>query len=474
MKTLYIQLASELAKEIETGNYCVGDKMPGIRSTSTNKRVSPSTAVAAYRQLELDGYIESRPRSGFYVAQRKRRQVAEPEIKIHQNDKPKLVEGQKRVLQLISKIDNPGFIQFGAGVPATSLLPHKALEKALLHASKQRHHINGYSLPVGEQSLRRQFARRMAQVGCLVDENSIIVTSGCQEAVLLSLKTITKPGDIVAVESPTFHGHLQSIDALGLKAIEIPTHPRDGISLDALKLAIEQWPIKACILIPNFSNPIGSCMPDENKKQLTQLCTKENIVIIEDDIYGDLNFSPQRPSTLKSFDRSGNVIYCSSFSKTISPGMRIGWVCSEKYTDKLEYEKFVTNVSSPALQQLALADFLKSGVYDKHLRFFRGELDKTTQLISDRICQKFPAETKMTSPSGGYFLWLELPPKVDTLALAEQALKYKISIAPGPIFSAKAKYHNCMRVSCAVVWNDNTRKAIDTLGLLIQEMLDHS
>ncbi|VUD67352.1 HTH-type transcriptional regulator NorG [Thalassocella blandensis] len=472
MKTLYQQLARELVQEIESGAYCIGEKMPGIRATSNNKRVSPSTAVAAYRQLELDGYIESRPRSGFYVAHRRRRDVEEPQIENLVTEKPGLVEGQRRVLQLISQINNPNITQFGAGVPDSSFLPLRAMEKALAHAVKfNRIEISSYSKTLGEISLRKQLARRMSQIGCLTHHDDIIVTSGCQEAVHISLKMLTQPGDIVAVESPTFHGHLQTIDALGLKALEIPTHPREGISLEALQLAFDQWPIKACIVIPNFSNPLGSCMSDANKAALAKLCHKAKVPIIEDDIYGDVSFSQQRPSTVKSFDSSGNVIYCSSFSKTISPGMRVGWVSSAKYLDKLEYQKFVTNVSAPGLQQLALASMLRSGMYDKHLRFIRGEIEKSVDLISERIIKTFPLETKITQPSGGYFLWLELPENVDAFALVEAALKHNISIAPGPIFSAKAsakaKFSNYIRISCAVLWNDKTRKAIDTLGEII-------
>lgn len=468
MNTLYHKLARELVQEIESGAYGVGEKMPGIRVTSTNKRVSPSTAVAAYRQLELDGYIESRPRSGFYVAHRRRRDVAEPQVNNQVVQKPGLVEGQRRVLQLLSQIDNPNITQFGAGVPDTSFLPVRALEKALAQAVKfHRNEISGYSKTLGEISLRKQLAKRMSQIGCLTHYDDVIVTSGCQEAVFISLKMLTQPGDIVAVESPTFHGHLQTIDALGLKALEIPTHPRDGISLEALQLAFDQWPIKACIVIPNFSNPLGSCMSDDNKAALAKLCMKAKVPIIEDDIYGDVSFSQQRPSTLKSFDTSGNVIYCSSFSKTLSPGLRVGWVSAAKYLDKLEYQKFVTNVSVPGLQQLALAAMLRSGMYDKHLRFIRGEIEKSVDLISQRIIKSFPSDTKITQPAGGYFLWLELPERVKALDLVEKALKQNISIAPGPIFSAQAKYQHYIRLSCAVVWNDKTRKAIDTLGEII-------
>ena len=467
---LYRELALELARGIESGIYQPGDKLPGIRLTSSNMGVSPATAVAAYQQLELDGYIEARPRSGFYVKPRQRPRLAEPVQTGTKPERPRLVTGQERVLRLAEQANHPEVVKFGAAVPDPHYLPTRAVEKALAAAARQhRARICSYEFPLGADCLRRQLARRMSDIGCLSKPEDVLITSGCQEAVYLALKSLTQPGDVIALESPTYHGHLQTADSLGLKAVEIPTHPRTGISLDALELALDQWPVKACVVIPNFSNPLGACMPEKNKKALVKLMARYDVPIIEDDIYGDLAFNQKRPSVLKTYDRTGNVLHCSSFSKTMAPGLRIGWIMAGRYQDQIAYQKFITSISAPTLQQLAVAALLESGQYQKHLRFIRTELAQCVSNIVEAIGRYFPTGTRVSNPEGGYVLWIELPDNIDTVALAEKAIKKGISIAPGPMFSATQKYRNCMRLSCGVVWNRQTEKALETLAMLMTQ-----
>ncbi len=465
---LYRELALELARGIEAGVYRPGDKLPGIRSTSSNMGVSPATAVAAYQQLELDGYIEARPRSGFYVKPRQRPNIDEPAQTIKAPTKPKLVTGRERVLRLAEQANHPDVVKFGAAVPDPYYLPTRAVEKALTTSARQnRARICNYEFPLGAEKLRRQLARRMTEIGCLSKADDIVITSGCQEAVHLALKILTQPGDVIALESPTYHGHLQTADSLGLKVVEIPTHPRTGISLEALELALEQWPVKACLVIPNFSNPLGALMPDKNKKALVKLMARFEVPLIEDDIYGDLGFNQKRPGVLKTYDRTGNVLHCSSFSKTMAPGLRIGWIMAGHYHEQIAYQKFITSISAPTLQQLAVASMLESGQYQKHLRFIRTELAQCVSNVVEAIGRYFPAGTRVSNPEGGCVLWVELPKQIDTVALAEKAIEKGVSIAPGPIFSISQKYRNCMRLSCGVVWNRRTERAIETLAELM-------
>lgn len=467
MGELYRSLARALVDDIERGLYGVGERLPGVRSLSAAKRVSPTTAVAAYRQLEQEGYIEARARSGFYVARRRQTQVAEPEMPRQSVAGPRLVEGRQRVLRLISAIHDTDAVKLGAAVPDPSFLPERALERALTRAVRlQRREALSYAPSEGLPHLRQQLARRMTAIGCATHADDLVVTNGCQEAVWLALQILTRPGDVVAVETPTFHGHLQALDALGLKVLEIPTHPRAGMSLEALQLATEQWPVKVCLVIPNFSNPLGACMSDEHKQGLIELCHRRGVAIIEDDIYGDLPFTEARPAPLKRFDRHGSVLYCSSFSKALSPGLRIGWISARGWVEQLKYQKFITNVAVPSLPQLAVADYLAAGQYEKHLRGFRRELAASVNRIAEHVSHCFPAETRMTRPSGGQVIWLELPEPVDTLALSEAARERGITIAPGPLFSATDRYRNCLRLSCAVRWDDRTRRALETLGEL--------
>lgn len=469
MSNLYQQIALELARNIDAGIYVPGEKVPGIRALKERMQVSASTAVAAYRQLELDGYIESRPRSGFYVSKRANTRFEEPAVLEDLPRRPKLVAQQARVLSLSNQINNPKVVKLGAAVPDACYLPVQLVRKTTNEVLKRQSSAACiYEEPLGALELRQQLSKRMAQLGCLCRPEEIIVTSGCQEAVFLALKSITKPGDVVALESPSYHGHVQIVEALGLKAVEIPADPRKGISLEALQLATDQWSIKACLLIPNFSNPLGAKMSEANKKALIKLANTTDMVLIEDDIYGDLDFSHNRPRPLKAFDTHEKVIYCSSFSKTIAPGMRVGWLVSANYLEAVEYQKIITNVSVSPLPQMVISDILQTGRYEKHLRYIRVELEKSMSRIRAAVARYFPRETRMTLPGGGYVLWLELPSGVDALRISEQALAKGISVAPGPIFSSSGKYTNYIRLSFAVKWRPEIDLALGKLGALVK------
>jgi len=469
MSYLYTDLANQFARSINQGLYKGGDRIPAVRSTSLTTGVSPATVVAAYRHLELEGYIESRPRSGFYVRTRLANTLAEPQLS-NVTPKPKPVTGQEHVLRLIQQISRPNLVQFGANVAAPCFLPTLEISKALAKVSqRQRKWSATYEVPPGLLQLRHTIARRMAELGNICSPDDVIITNGCQEALYLSLKSKTQVGDIVAVESPTYYGLLQIIDALGLKALEIPTDPKLGISVSALELALEQWPIRACIVSANFSNPLGALMPEKNRQGLVDLINSyPNLTLIEDDIYGDLNFEQRRPSILQSLDTKKNIIYCSSFSKTLAPGLRIGWIVTKRDHQRLEYEKFVTNCATPTVNQMAVAELVSSGKYNRHLKGMRIALQQAMSKLTDRVHQHLPASTKVTRPIGGMALWLEFDKRVSAIELSEQALSHGISIAPGPIFSSSGKYKNCIRMTCAIEWNTKVERALEQLGQLVR------
>jgi DNA-binding transcriptional MocR family regulator len=469
MDYLYERLAATIAAQIEQGIYRPGDRLPGVRPLSRQRNISISTAMAVYRRLEDEGHIEARPRSGYYVRSRPRVAMEEPAI-----SKPKAqpgpVSGQALALQLVKAANDPGMVQLGAAVPDAGFLPTRAIERALAGAAREhRLRMVGYEFPPGVLQLRQQIARRMAESGCQVSAQEIIITNGCQEALTLALRAVTKPGDVVVLESPTFYGLLQIIDSLGLKALEIPTHPREGISLQALQLALEQWPVKACILVPNYSNPLGYCMSDERKRQVVELLYDHGIPLIEDDVYGDLGFSQQRPTTCKAFDVRDENFYCSSFSKTLSPGLRIGWIAPGRYQQRIEYLKYVTNLATPTIGQLALAQLLESGTYERHLRRVRGDYARAVTRMIEAVERHFPEGTKVTQPQGGFVIWIELSKGLDSFDLAKRLLSESVSIAPGPIFSASQKYRNFIRLSCACEWSNRIERSLASIARLIDK-----
>ena len=437
-----------------------------MRKLSELFGVSISTVTLAHQLLEDQGLIEARPRSGYYVRTRLWQPLEQPIMK-SVKPKPTKITGQELTMELKRATRQPGIVKLGAAIPNQAFLPSRAINKALIRAARQHMERSAsYEFPPGSPELRQQIARRMLDANCHIAPSDIVITSGCQEALTLCLRAITKAGDIVALESPTFYGLLQVIESLGLKALEIPTDPQQGISLNALKLALEQWPVKACVIVGNFNNPLGYCMPDNNKKALVKLLSRWQIPLIEDDVYGDLSFDQQRPIAAKSFDRHGNVLYCSSFSKTLSPGLRVGWAVAGKYQEQIEYLKYITSLATPTPSQLAMADFLQRGGYDRYLRQIRSQYARQVILFSQAISKYFPQGTRVTRPKGGFVVWVELPKKINALQMFYQAMDNKISIAPGPIFSPSQKYTNFIRINCAQPWNEQVEAAIIYLGQL--------
>lgn len=465
---LYEEVADNISSLVARGTFRAGERIPSIRAASSQWRVSITTAMEAYRLLEDRGVIEARPQSGYYVRPRMPNAIATPCIsREDMNPVPCCVE---RIIDTVF-IDSmkPEFIQLGATIPNSDLLPVDKLSRCLCSAIRRKGNESvAYSFP-GDPGLRTQIARRATTAGCSLAPEDILITSGCQEAAFLALKSICRPGDTVVIESPAYFNHLQVIQGMGLKVIEVPSCPEDGISIDALNYILQETEVRACLLIPNYSNPIGSCMPDRNKEAVAKLLASHNIPLIEDDINGDLSFSHQRPRVIKAFDDKGLVILCSSFSKTIAPGYRVGWMTPGRFKDAIEHQKFISSISTATPPQMAVAEFLSNGGYDHHLRRIRRIYARQVLLLRDAIARYFPEGTNVTRPSGGFFLWVEMPEYVDSFLLYEQARGHGITIAPGPIFSVREKYRNYVRLSAAF-WSNKTEQAVKMLGMLAGQM----
>lgn len=468
---LYEKLAVRLMQQVDRGVYPPGARLPSVREASSRFKVSISTVVEAYRVLEKRGVIEARPQSGFYVRARQWEASSEPETS-RPRAKPCAVSVGDLAMSVLRASNQPNVVQLGVASPHPIFLPVRALNRIIAGiARRDDDRAMRYDFPPGNRELRVQIARRMAAVGCDVSPDDIVTTSGCQEALRLCLRVAAKPGDTVAIESPAFYGTLQAIEALGMRALEIPTNPREGISLEALKLALEQWKVGAVMLVPSFANPLGSCMPEENRRRLVRLLNQHEIPLIEDDIYGDLAFGATRPNAIKAYDRKGTVLYCSSFSKTLAPGLRVGWAVPGLYRDQVAHRKYVSSMATATLPQMAIAEYLAQGSYERHLRKVRATYAQQAQRMVEAIARNFPAGTRVTRPSGGFVLWVELPEKVDTLVLHRLALDKGISIAPGPLFSASGKYRNCIRLTCALPWDEKLDRALVTLGGLAEALV---
>ncbi|WP_290501227.1 PLP-dependent aminotransferase family protein [Alcanivorax sp.] len=383
--------------------------------------------------------------------------------------RPRRITGQERVLQILQSVNNPSVVNLGAAVPAPEYMPVATMER-MFHSvlREERRRCVGYAFPPGAPELCTQVARRLAGLQCEVSPEDVLITNSCQESVAIALKLTTQPGDTVAIESPTYYGLLQVIDSLGLKALEIPTDPVEGISLEALTLALERWKVSACVVVSNFSNPLGVRLSDARKQALLALLSKHKVPLVEDDIYGDLPLSGPRPRPVKSWDKNGLVYYCSSSSKTLSAGLRVGWlVAPERHREKAQHLQFINTVSVATPSQLVLARYLERGHYDRFLRQLCGEHARGVARMTERVTQLFPQQTRVSRPAGGFVLWVELPGEVDTTELMEKALEAGVSFAPGSLFSASGKFANCLRLNCAVKWDNRVEQALVRLSRLL-------
>jgi len=468
---LYIQVADGLEKMIAEEVLKIGDKLPSVRALSDDYGISMGTAFQAYYHLEGRGLIEARPKSGYYVRFNHSHFPELPNLV-----KPETISHDVSVKEMIASIYTDivatGITNFALAVPDASLLPAAKLNKSVVYALRNtKDHCMDYEDPQGNVELRKQITKLAFNWGANVKPDDVIITSGCLDAISLCLKAVTKPGDTVAIESPAYFGIYQAIESLGLKVVEIPTDPTNGVDLDQLQKAIKKFPVKACVFIPNYNNPLGSCMPDENKKKLVDIITKHNIPLIEDDIYGELYFGKSRPKNCKYYDTKGLVMYCSSLSKSLSPGYRIGWVIPGKFFDAVKQLKRIQNISCPTLTQAAIAHYLKNGRYEFHLKNLRKSLHTQSLRYVQAIIKYFPADTKVSRPHGGFILWLELNKKVNAFRLRTEAMKHNISIVPGKIFSAGNNYENCIRICFGKPWNDDMDYGLMMLGKLIRKMI---
>ncbi|MDP4215874.1 MAG: PLP-dependent aminotransferase family protein [Bacteroidota bacterium] len=468
---LYLQVADGIEKMIGEETLRIGDKLPSVRVLSEEYGISMGTAFQAYYHLEGKGLVEARPKSGYYVRFNFRRMPALPRMAAAETVASE-VSVEEMISTVFNSISSDDLINFSVAAPPIELLPAARLNKMLVHAMRSsRHHGIQYEHFQGNPELRRQLAKLAFNWGGKFSEEDVVVTAGCMEALFMCLKAVTRPGDLVAIENPTYFGIFQLIENLGLKALEMPADPVTGIDPGQLARAISKFPVKACVFVPNFSNPLGSCMPDDNKRALVELVTRHRIPLIEDDIYGELYFGRHRPKTCKSFDREGWVLHCSSVSKSLAPGYRIGWTLPGRFKEQVNRLKLMHTISSTTITQVAIAHFLSLGRYEYHLKKLRKALHTQCLRYVQGIMQYFPENTKVSRPQGGFLLWVELDKGVNAYRLYQEAVRHNISIGPGALFSARKQFGNYLRISYARPWSPEVEEGLKTLGRLIRKMI---
>ena len=466
----YEQLADDIARSIREGLLRPGDRLPSVRQTSASRGVSPSTVFEAYYLLEARGMITARARSGYFVSSGSLRLQPLPEPASVMTDTPAELDVSELVFEVLEATRARKGVPLGSAFPSPLLFPMARLGRSMAATvQKMDPWRTVEDLGPGDIELRRQIALRYMIDGVQVPVEEIVITNGALEALNLCLAAVTRPGDTVLIESPTFYAALQSIERSGLKAVEVPSHPVTGIDLDAMERAMQTHRPRAVWLMTNFQNPQGSLMPDAHKKRLVELVTRYRIPLIEDDVYGELYFGEKRPTPAKAFDTEGWVMHCASFSKCLAPGYRVGWAAPGRYAKQIERLKLTTSLATSIPAQQAVAAYLAKGGYDRHLRQLRHTLMLQQIQYLEAIEQHFPEGTRISRPQGGYFFWVKLPEGANALELHRAALGNGISIAPGPIFSAQRSYNDCIRLNYGHPWDDRAASAMVTLGGLIKQ-----
>ncbi|NWF48472.1 PLP-dependent aminotransferase family protein [Hydrogenophaga sp. D2P1] len=469
---LYQQIAQTLAQLIHSGAFKVGQRLPSVRATALAQGVSISTAMQAYRQLEEQGLVQARPKAGYFV--RRAQRIAQPGLSAPPQ-RSFLLERQSRS-EAFAMLHQPGDrATFGGFTPQSSeLFDEDRLRVAIGRASRvHRHSLTEYNkADAGRPALRRAVAQRALQLGCALDASDIVITASCTQAVSLCLRAVTQPGDVVALESPTFFGYLDLIESLGLRVLEIPTHPATGLSLPALELALDTQPVKAVLAAPTLSNPLGSVMPLAAKQRLVRLLAQRRVPLIEDVVFNDLLSGDERRKAAKSWDTEGNVMVCGSFAKTLTPGIRLGWVEAGRWRDAVATHKRLQGAATNVVLEEALADLLTQGSYEAHLRRLTASMRQRRHEARHLIAHHFPPGTRVSNPPSGDTLWLELHPAIASMDLFKRCASEGITFGPGELFTATDRYRHCLRLNFSGPWNAVTMQALARIGEIARQMLE--
>ncbi len=466
----YEKLAEEIAELIRSGVLAAGERVPSVRQASRSHGVSPSTVFQAYYLLEDRGLIQARARSGYFVREHAQRPLPEPEPRSLSAQATE-VDVSELVFSVLGSLKDPQTVPFGSAFPSPDLFPLARLARSMAHGLRtlSPHEVIA-DMTAGNPDLRRQIALRYMTSGVLLPMDELVITNGAMEALNLCLQSVTRPGDLVAIESPAFYACLQVLERLELRAVEIPVQPREGIDLAVLADSLERLPIRACWFMSSLQNPLGASMSEANKEALYALLQRHQVPLIEDDVYAELYYGKQPPRPVKSHDREGLVMHCGSFSKSLAPGYRVGWVAGGRFAESISRLKLMTTLSPSVPAQAAIADYLQHGGYDRHLRRLRHTLEMQQSAMLASAARHFPQQTRVTRPAGGYFLWFEFPEQVDSLQLFCLALAQGISLAPGPIFSASRRFGHCARLNHGHPWTAQSEEAMAVLGRILRTL----
>ncbi|MDR6680227.1 PLP-dependent aminotransferase family protein [Pseudomonas oryzihabitans] len=469
MEIRYRELAENLKQRILGGLYREGQKLPSLRKLSQEYGVSVGTVQNAYVLLEEEGLVYASSKSGYFVMHKPevadQRNIAKREVF------PVSIANWDEISRFSSASYNFDILELGRGMPDVSTSSLNSLMKNLSGDFKGLLRSPMYYESIkGSLQLRSEIARHLIDSGMSLSSEDVIITSGGQEALSCTVRILCKENDIVAIESPAFHGIIQTLKAYGIRVIEVPCDASFGIDISILKIALSKYRISALILNPTCNNPLGFSMPVASREELVRLAAEKEFHIIEDDTYGDLYYAYPRPPSLSTFEGGEKVITLGSFSKTLGPGLRIGWVVPGELYEKILHEKYVSSGSSFTAGQKAIAEFMKGGEYRIHLRKMRERYSRNVKRARDLVVKHVDVPMVLSRPSGGYYLWIEFPNYVNADSLNSLIVGHGIQIGSGRVFSVAGQYSNCIRLNCSGTIDERFESGILKIGEVVREL----
>lgn len=452
------QLAHSLKLLIENGTWKAHEKLPSLRQQVEQSGLSLITVMNAYQELEAQGLIYSKEKSGYFVVE----QSSDHPTTLHVINET--VEINSVVFKYLKSTQSEHIIPLGSAFPNSQLLYSAKLIQTLGQLARQRRSYEQTpSLPPGNYQLRKIIAQKYAMQGIPTDPSDIVITSGGLDALNLSLQALTQAGDYILLQQTIFYGAWQAAERLGLKVITIPEHPEHGIDLEAFEHAILKYPIKVCLMMLNGQNPIGFTVSDEIKLKLAKLLNQYQIYLIEDDVYEELYYDQKKPLSMKYFDQQNWVLHCSSFSKTLGAGFRIGWVYAGKFSEHIQHTQLMSTLSVNSFIQNALVEYLSHRHYEKHLKTLRSTLQRYKKQYFNYLKTHLPEQCHVNYYPSGYFLWIELPEQVDSNEIYQHMLEHSVSVAPSSLFNISNQQNHFIRMNCSFEMNEKIQNALNQL-----------
>jgi GntR family transcriptional regulator/MocR family aminotransferase len=477
---LYQQIRNHFREGILSGSLAPDTRLPASRQLASDLGVNRITVETAYSELEADGLIYSRVGSGTYVLHsptlpdppKDNREATWP---LWQHNVQLGSRTSRNIEQdeLLRGDQHPYLISFSGGSSAPHLFPADDFRKVLQTVMRR----DGMAaLDYGESNgyapLRATIAHVLASQGLQARAENILITAGSQQALSLVSQILLKPGDTILVESPTYGGALDLFRALNFVIVGIPMDEH-GMQVDSLEKLLQQHHPKLIYTIPNFHNPTGTCLNSSRRRELIVLADRYNVPILEDDFVGDLRYDGRTQPSLKALDPGGRVIYASTFSKMLMPGLRVGFLMIEgPVYDSLVNFKRVNDLATSTLIQRALEAYVTVGRYQAHLRKSCQIFRKRRDAMVAAIKKFLPADVQFEIPQGGLFIWLKLPDGLSSVDLLPLACKDGVDFVPGNrFFTDIAQGQSWMRLNFVVHPPDEIEKGIKRLGRVIENLI---